>query len=46
MRWKARKKSCIPVFGFSFGINTLYLSLFVLIPLFLVFIEILTAGMA
>ena len=39
MRWKARKKNVLPGFGLSFGITTLYLSLFVLIPLSLVFIE-------
>lgn len=39
MRWQARKKNVLPGFGLSFGITTLYLSLFVLIPLSLVFIE-------
>lgn len=39
MRWRARKKNVLPGFGLSFGITTLYLSLFVLIPLSLVFIE-------
>jgi sulfate/thiosulfate transport system permease protein len=39
MRWKARNKNVLPGFGLSFGITTLYLSLFVLIPLSLVFIE-------
>ena len=39
MKWKVRKKNVLPGFGLSFGITTLYLSLFVLIPLSMVFIE-------
>lgn len=39
MKWKGRKKNVLPGFGLSFGITTLYLSLFVLIPLSMVFIE-------
>ena len=39
MKWKIRKKNVLPGFGLSFGITTLYLSLFVLIPLSMVFIE-------
>ena len=39
MRWPARKKKVLPGFGLSLGITTLYLSLIVLIPLSLVFIE-------
>lgn len=36
---KARKKNVLPGFGISFGITTLFLSLIVLIPLSLVFIQ-------
>lgn len=39
MKRKSRKKNVLPGFGLSFGITTLYLSLFVLIPLSMVFIE-------
>ena len=39
MKRKARKKNVLPGFGLSLGITLLYLSLIVLIPLSLVFIE-------
>ena len=39
MKKKQRKKNILPGFGLSMGITTLYLSLFILIPLSMVFIE-------
>lgn len=39
MKKKNRKKNVLPGFGLSMGITTLYLSLIVLIPLSMVFIE-------
>lgn len=39
MKKKGRKKNVLPGFGLSLGVTTFYLSLFVLIPLSLVFIE-------
>src|SRR6476469_9952296 len=39
MKRKIRKKNVLPGLGLSFGITTLYLSLFVIIPLSMVFIE-------
>lgn len=39
MKKKRKKKNVLPGFGLSMGITTLYLSLFILIPLSMVFIE-------
>lgn len=39
MKKKNKKKNILPGFGLSMGITTLYLSLFILIPLSMVFIE-------
>lgn len=39
MKKKQKKKNVLPGFGLSMGVTTLYLSLFILIPLSMVFIE-------